>query len=254
LLAKGADVNIFGGRLDSALQACIDNGNLEILELLLSHGADMNHEGGLYHSPLHCATYRGKTRAAEILLDRGALFNDEIYLMAVEYEHPSLISRILAKGVDVNSQNKKGTALQLAIKNQDTETINFLLSNKEVDIDARGGEYGSTALHLALQNGNEEIARRLILMGASVNLEGGDFYKPLTAAVLGKNENLIRLVLDSGADVNGHRGGWYESALNCACRRGLRSIVGLLLDHGADVTEFSGRENRDGSKYYQTHH
>jgi ankyrin repeat protein len=108
LLASGVNANIFGGRLDSALQACIDNGNLEIMELLLCHGADMNHEGGLYHSPLHCATYRGKTRAAEILLDRGAIFNEEIFLMAIEYEHPSLVTRMLARGVDVHSQNERG--------------------------------------------------------------------------------------------------------------------------------------------------
>jgi hypothetical protein len=88
-------------------------------------------------------------------------------------------------------------------------------------------------------------------VGASVHLEGGDYYKPLTAAVLGKNENLICLVLDAGADVNGHRGGWYESALNCASRHGMRGIVELLLGHGADATEFSGRNENKMREYHQ---
>jgi ankyrin repeat protein len=103
LLSKGADTEIFGGTLDSALRACIDCGDLEIMELLLAAGADMNHEGGLYKSPLHCATFRGKAGTAEILLDRGAVFNDTIFLMAVEYEHATLVEKILIKGVNANA-------------------------------------------------------------------------------------------------------------------------------------------------------
>lgn len=244
LLANGADVNSFGGRLDSALQACIDHGDLNILQLLLSHGADLNHEGGLYRSPLHCATFRGKVRAAEILLDRGADFNDEIFLMAIRYEYESLVKRMLSKGVDVNAQGKKGTALQLAICNKDMETTRALLTDSRIDIDARGGEYGDTALQLALAQGNEEISTILVQKGASVSIEGGEYFKPLTAAVVGGNEKLIHLILDKGADINGHRGGWYDSALNVASSSGLENIVNLLLDRGMDVNEFSGK-NKD---------
>ena len=241
LLANGADVNIFGGRLDSALQACIDHGDLDILHLLLDYGADLNHEGGLYHSPLHCATFRGKARAAEILLDRGAEFNDKIFLMAIDYGHESLVKRMFSKEVNVNAQEKEGTALQLAIKRKDIQTARALVADDSIEIDARGGKHGATALHLALENGNEEMVRELLRKGASVNAEGSDFYKPLTAAVISHEERLIRLVFDAGADINGHRGGWYESALNAAARAGLKNVVNLLLDLGMDVNESSGR-------------
>jgi len=241
LLDSGADVNIFGGRLDSALQACIDFGDLGIMDLLLERGADVNHEGGLYKSPLHCATFRGKTRAAEILLDRGAVFSDKVFLMAVGSRHESLVKRMLSRGVNVNAQHKGGTGLQLAIQGNDMETAQALLADSSIEIDARGGEKGATALHLALRGGNEEMVRELLRRGASVNAEGGIYYKPLTAAIAGRNEKLIRCVLDAGADINGHIGGWYESALNAAARAGLRDVAGRLLDLGIDINEQSSR-------------
>lgn len=252
LLANGADVNIFGGRLDSALQACIDHGNLDILQLLLDNGADLNHEGGTYHSPLHCATFRGKARAAEILLDRDAEFNDEIFLMAIEYGHKSLVKRMLSKGASVNAQGREGTALQLAIRSKDIETARALLADNSIEIDARGGKHGATALQLALVAGSEEIVHELLLKGASANAEGGSFYKPLTAATASGNEKLIRLVIDAGADINGHRGGWYESPLNVAARKGLKRIINLFLDLGMDVNESSGpREAKTGRSLIQ---
>jgi ankyrin repeat protein len=42
LLATGANVNILGGSRDSALQDCIDYGNLEIMEMLLARGANID--------------------------------------------------------------------------------------------------------------------------------------------------------------------------------------------------------------------
>jgi len=147
---------------------------------------------------------------------------------------------MLSKGVDVNAQDGKMTDLQLVIRREDTKTAEALLTDHRIDLDARAGAYGQTALHLALALGNEEIAEALLEKGASLNIEGGKYFKPLTAAVAGGNERLIRLIIDKGADLNGHRGGWEHSALNIASRHGgFESIVNLLLDRGMDVNEFS---------------
>jgi len=133
LLAKGADVNIRGGEYGDALQACVDDGNLEILHLLLNRGANVDHEGGRYRSALWCAVYRGKTTAAEILLDHGARYDDEIFLMAVQYKHPTIIKRLLKNGVNVNAQGKNGSAIQLAIENNDLYTTLALLQSEGIE-------------------------------------------------------------------------------------------------------------------------
>src|SRR3984957_19383284 len=155
---------------------------------------------------------------------------------------------MFSNAVNVNPEEKEGTPLQLAIQSKDMETARALLADDSIEIDTRGGKHGATALHLALKNGNEEMVRELLRKGASVNAEGSDVYKPLTAAVISHDEKLIRLVLDAGADINGHRGGWYESALNAAARAGLKNVINLLLDLGMDVNESSGRNEDDNCR------
>jgi ankyrin repeat protein len=155
---------------------------------------------------------------------------------------------MFSKGVNVNAQKKEGTALQLAIQSNDMDTARALLADDSIEIDARGGKHGATALHLALEKGNEEMVQELLRKGASINAEGSDFYKPLTAAIISHDEKLIRLVLDAGADINGHRGGLYESALNIAVSAGLKNVVNILLDLGMDVNESSGRNEDDKCK------
>jgi ankyrin repeat protein len=245
LLGNGANVNNFGGDFDSALQACIDHGDLEVFQILLSNGADINHQGGRYHSPLRCAVYRGKVRAAEILIDAGAVFDDEIFLMAVEYEHKSLVQRMLLKGVDVNAQGPKGTALQLAIRAKDMDTAWALLGSDEIDLEARGGEHGQTALYTALEVENEKCVEELLRRGASVNAKGGEYGTPFTAAIQAGNVKLIQVLRDHGADINGYRDAWYYSPLIVAARNGLEGVVRTLLDAGMDVDEFAGKDEKD---------
>jgi ankyrin repeat protein len=248
LLGNGANVNVFGGRLDSALQACIDFGNLDILHLLLENNADLDHEGGIFKSPLRCATFRGRITAAEVLLDRGAKFNDEIVLKAIGNGHSTLIQRMILKGINVNAQNTKGTALQLAIRHGDTDTAKTLLACDGIDVGVCGGPDGDTAFHLALEKGNVEIVEELLKRGADVNAKSGRYGTPLAAAVVGRNESLVRLLLERGADVNGHRLG-YESALNIAACVGQLDIVELLLNHGMDINELSGNDGQTKCTY-----
>ncbi|KAI9779165.1 MAG: hypothetical protein M1839_007700 [Geoglossum umbratile] len=238
LLAKGADVNIRGGEYGDALQACVDDGNPEILSTLLNHGADIDRPGGRYHSALWCAVFRGKTAAAEILLDRGAKFDDEIFLMAVQYRHSTLIDRLLKEGVNVNAQGKDGCALQLAIENNDLNTTLAILQSEDVDVNAKGGKKGGNPLHSALVKGNERVTLELLKRGANANAAGGTYYKPLTAAAGLGHESLVRLLLDKGAYLDGHRGGWRYSPLVEAAGRGYESIVCLLLNRGMDINEY----------------
>jgi ankyrin repeat protein len=247
LLAKGADVNIRGGKYGDALQACTHNGDPGIFHLLLKHGANIEHEGGTYYSALWCAVYTCKTIAAEILLDRGATCSDEIFLMAIQYQLPTIVSRLLKRGVDVNAQGKEGSALQLAITHNGLDIASILLQSEDIDVNARDGVNGGSPLHSALVQGNEQIVRNLLERGADVNSVGGDCHKPLTAAVVSGKESLFLLLLDEGADLNGHREGRYRSPLIEAAGRGYEGIVRLLLDRGVDVNEY-GYDQSNGRK------
>ena len=54
----------------------------------------------------------------------------------------------------------------------------------------------------AVHGGNVEVIRLLLDKGANVNLQGGKYDYALQAAVYGGNVEIIQLLLDKGANVN----------------------------------------------------
>ncbi|KAM0125328.1 hypothetical protein ACHAO1_010650 [Botrytis cinerea] len=86
----------------------------------------------------------------------------------------------------------------------------------------------------------EEIAKLLLDRGADVNAQGGEYGNALQAAAWKGNQETVKLLLDRGADVNA-QGGYHGNALQAAAWIGNQEIVKLLLDRGADVNAQGGR-------------
>jgi ankyrin repeat protein len=108
-------------------------------------------------------------------------------------------------------------------------------------------ERGSTALHGACYWGQPTAARFLLDHGADPNVATRDEFlqiRPLGAAVAtpdvpnpsddeGVVLELVRLLIERGADVNGRRRDGL-TALHGAAYRGHCEVIRFLLDHGAD--------------------
>jgi uncharacterized protein len=97
---------------------------------------------------------------------------------------------------------------------------------------------GFTALHLAIFGGQEEAARLLLELGADPNtLSRNEAVRvpPLGTAAFVRSVPMARLLLDSGADVNGRGEGGF-TALHSAAQNGDEELVRLLLERGADPT------------------
>jgi len=81
LLSAGADVSAFGRKYGALrlmpIHLAAEEGNAEMVELLLKHGADVNATtGGANHiTPLHMAAARGRTAVVEKLIADGADIN-----------------------------------------------------------------------------------------------------------------------------------------------------------------------------------
>lgn len=107
-----------------------------------------------------------------------------------------------------------------------------LLLEHGADILRRDGN-GATTLHLAAEAGNEALVKLLL---ETMDPDELDYSRqtPLCKAVQGGKDNVVRLLLAAGADVN-LKDIWGNSALHLAVKAGSEKLTLLLLEHGADV-------------------
>ena len=122
------------------------------------------------------------------------------------YNISRVVSLLLEKGANVNTQNENGyTALMLACDNEniDLDIIEMLLE-KGADLNIRDSK-GRTALMLACTTGYSSLVEILLKRGSNVNITNSSGSTALMFACLkdGKDRNkIIKMLLNKDADVN----------------------------------------------------
>jgi ankyrin repeat protein len=93
------------------------------------------------------------------------------------------------------------------------------------------------SIHTAAEAGNVGCVKRWLALGVSPN---SDFCwyanTPLIKAAAYGRIEVVKLLLEKGADVNKHNEGG-ETPLHYAARHGHVKVMEILLDHGADPTK-----------------
>src|SRR5437763_10123611 len=93
------------------------------------------------------------------------------------------------------------TSLVDAAKSGDANAVRTLLQQKAVDVNATAVD-GSTALHWAVQRGDARMVESLIRAGANARAINRYGVPPLGIAAVDGNSEILRLLLDGGADPN----------------------------------------------------
>jgi ankyrin repeat protein len=91
------------------------------------------------------------------------------------------------------------------------------------------------ALHDAIRSGNVPILKDLIASGIDVNERDSDGYTALNIACGCSNEDMVRVLLEQGADPNISNNLNSAPLYDCVCGTININIVRLLLDHKANV-------------------
>jgi ankyrin repeat protein len=148
-------------------------------------------------------------------------------------------------GADVNGVSVEGLyPIHYAVNSEMPRMVRFLIENK-ADVNARETEGGYTPLHLVcrknfnMAKNRLEIAVILIAAGADVNAVDDSGTTSLHMAVTGGLEELARLLIEYGADVNARTGYHELTPLHQASSGGHLAIIKLLLEKGADVNSAS---------------
>lgn len=146
------------------------------------------------------------------------------------------ILEILKTKVDVNNLNiNNQSLLSLALIEQDIFSINFLAKNgANVNDNNIGYSACYTPLTLAIKNNNIDIVNVLLSNNADVNLPDKEGRSPLSEAISNQNKDIVNILLNHNADVNlpnidGLR------PLSLAARNNNIELAKLLISHNADL-------------------
>ncbi|HZM33813.1 MAG TPA: ankyrin repeat domain-containing protein [Burkholderiales bacterium] len=124
--------------------------------------------------------------------------------------------------------------LMAAAAQGDTSRIRQLAAR--VDVNARFGGDGETALHRAAARGHLSAVRLLVDLGANVNAVDEEGATPLLAATYRGQKEVVALLLSKGASVNAQERRHGFTPLIQAVARSNEDLVKILLDHHADAS------------------
>ena len=118
-----------------------------------------------------------------------------------------------------------------AVKQGDIEKVIRALETVSVNTKPDGN---TPLLMVAVQNRKEDIARLLIQKGADVNVTNNGGETPLINAAHRGLYPIVEMLLDAGANVNQASNGGY-TPLMASCGRGHSEVAKLLLANGANT-------------------
>lgn len=195
LLTAGANPNVTNRYGITPLAQACENGNEEIIELLVKAGADVNAPHAEGETPLMTASRTGNPAAVKVLLDAGADIN-----AAEEWRGQTALMWASAEG---HNEAVKVLLSRGALINAKSKVFDFTaLRPKPGSVGMNFPRGGFTPLLFAVRQGKMNVVKTLIDAGADVNLPDPDGTSALLMSIVNFHYDIASYLIDKGADVN----------------------------------------------------
>jgi ankyrin repeat protein len=286
LLHHVADIAAVDEAGNTALHFSAKNGQADVTSVLLAHGANAHAQNDYQELPLHGAAYSGNEQVVRALLEYGVnpwtrpsfgltplecaireghenIVRELLYqqhfpipradgesalVIAAGSWHDSFVKLLLDMGFDANSAIHSSQPHRIPTRAGQFVTMAELEWDFDIGSELRGPW---SALHAAVQRGNQAITRMLLDNKANIDYIDTYGWTPLHLAA-SKTLDLVPLLVEYGADVNmrdkqgciplhwavagsvvmAHAGGWSSTRSNIATQE---EAVVFLLQHTSDI-------------------
>jgi ankyrin repeat protein len=259
LVRTAEDANAKDESGNTPLLYAAATGSFESMKFLLDRGTDVNVQNAFGATALvWSATDPAKVR---LLLDHGANVNlatkqgrTAIFVAAMSDQSAGTVRLLAAKGADLKVKDAfQNTALTAAATGNDLETIRIAL-DAGVDVNAESMTGLTPLMISAGYHGNLQATRLLLAKGANVNAVASSptmfpidsprsgplalkSFTPLLLAMPYASPELVKTLLDAGADVNARDSrNMTPLMFAVATNRQDPAVIRMLLERGADVT------------------
>ena len=235
----------------SLLHTAAYEGNVDVVKYLLQHKVSISRPTGVNNTPIQLAAANGHLETVMTLKNAGGILDEFLLHHSAAGGHRHVVQYLLGEGVkDTCIQN---TLSSMPLSQEDKE----LKATKIYLYDNRHLYLRETALHAAVRRGHVSVIELLMREDQSaINCTNSVGRHPQHEAVLLKNYNTLKVLLQSGANATVHCDtgisniqsetfvpGKFEnnrcpcgfSPLHIAAMHGHHSIAVLLIEYKADV-------------------
>lgn len=241
LVRAGVDVNRLAPEGLTPLMMAAGHGQPHMVDFLLTAGAQvLAIEPRAGATALHKAALSGNPDVAALILDHGAFIDQQSPILghtalmdAVVYKHHGVVRLLLKRGARTSIRNHwNETALDIARR----DGLDAIARSIEARDEADREVVRAQTLVPAIEAGNLATVERLIAAGAPLDerlpMVGSpdDNYTPLAIAARKGYADIVRALLDAGANPHGVIGLFFGTALHEACYFGHAEVVRAMLE------------------------
>ncbi|MGC8737428.1 MAG: ankyrin repeat domain-containing protein [Candidatus Hydrogenedens sp.] len=237
-ISWGGDVFCTDEKGNNSLHLASSAQSVYVIEHLINLGLNPNSRNKENYSPLHICAESGTGDVARMLIIKGA--NPILPLVpdGSVYSSPSLLAgkKKNFEVVHVLRGYDAHYSLSHAIGFGDIETIDAYLKEHPEWLVSAPTRYSTPPVIDAIASNQKEVLLYLLQRGASLDVSTIEGDRPLSVAILHKNKDMIRFLVDLGVNINGLGSVRKDTyPIEYAIEKSDADIVKFLLDLGADV-------------------